>query len=163
MSALTVDADRLNDFLNRFVGDAGATMHATTVVVGDRLGLYKALAAGPATSVDLAKRTGLNERLLREWLRAQAASGYAEYDAASDQYALSAEQAFALADDDGLSLPGVFRIAHAVMHDAEANAQVKIDRLLQIARIDDRVHKSLEFPRGHFLSFVFDYGGAFPC
>lgn len=119
MSALTVDADRLNDFLNRFVGDAGATMHATTVVVGDRLGLYKALAAGPATSVDLAKRTGLNERLLREWLRAQAASGYAEYDAASDQYALSAEQAFALADDDGLSLPGVFRIAHAVMHDAE--------------------------------------------
>lgn len=119
MSAPAVDADRLNDFLGRFVSDAGAAMHATTVVVGDRLGLYQALAAGPATSVVLAERTGLNERLLREWLRAQAASGYAEYDPTTDRYALSAEQAFALADEDGPSLPGAFRIAHAVMHDAE--------------------------------------------
>lgn len=119
MNRTNVDPDRLNAFLGRFVSDAGAAMHATTVVLGDHLGLYAALADNPATSVEFAKRTGFDERLLREWLRAQAASGYVDYDPDTDRYAMNAEQAFALADSDGLSLPGAFRIAHSVMHDSE--------------------------------------------
>ena len=115
----TLNPDRLNGFLERFVADAGAALHAATVVVGDRLGLYKALAQGRATSEELARRTGLDERMVREWLRAQAASGYAEYHPDKDAYALTPEQAFALAHDDGLSLPGAFYIARSVMLDAD--------------------------------------------
>lgn len=119
MTGTTLNPDRLNEFLERFVADAGAAMHATTVVVGDRLGLYRALAQGAATSEELSRRTKLNERMVREWLRAQAASGYVQYDAASDRYDMTPEQAFALADENGMSLPGAFHIARSVMCDAD--------------------------------------------
>ncbi len=122
MSA-TLDPARLDAFLGRFVQDAGATMHATTVVVGDRLGLYRALDEGPTDSAGLARRTGLDERMLREWLRAQAASGYVDFEAATGRYRLNAEQSFALADPNGLSLPGAFLIAEAVMHDIDRLAE----------------------------------------
>src|SRR5215468_9666164 len=102
---MAIDEERLNEFLHRFVGDLGATMAAGSVVVGHRLGLYTALAVGPATPEQLAERTGTNQRYLTEWLAGQAAGGYLSHDAATGTFSLSPEQAFALADPDGLNVP----------------------------------------------------------
>ena len=107
-----LDQDRLDGFLGRFVGDLGATIAAGAVVVGHRLGLYRALAEGPATPDELAARTGTVPRYVAEWLRGQAAGGYVEYDAATGAFWLTAEQAFALTDPDGpVYLPGAFVLA----------------------------------------------------
>jgi len=81
-------------------------------VIGDRLGLYRALASGPATAPELARRTDTDARYVTEWLRGQAAGGYVTYDAAADTYSLTEEQAFALTDPEGpLYLPGAFQLA----------------------------------------------------
>jgi 2-polyprenyl-3-methyl-5-hydroxy-6-metoxy-1,4-benzoquinol methylase len=114
-----VDESRLNEFMMKAVGDIGAAMHAALVVIGDKLGLYKAMAgAGPLTSAELAHKTGTTERYIREWLAAQAASGYATYDAETQRYSLTPEQAFALAVEEGPAfLPGAFQIVAAVMKD----------------------------------------------
>jgi len=77
---MQVDLAKLEQLLGRMVGDIGAAMSAVHVVVGDRLGLYRALAGGAGTSKELAQRTGTNERMVREWLLNQAANGYVEYD-----------------------------------------------------------------------------------
>jgi SAM-dependent methyltransferase len=107
-----MDQDRLNEFLGRFVGDLGATMGAGSVVVGHRLGLYRALAGAPATADELAARTETAPRHVAEWLRGQAAGGYVEYDAVTGRFSLSDEQAFALADPDGpVYVPGAFLLA----------------------------------------------------
>jgi SAM-dependent methyltransferase len=109
---MAVDQDRLMDFLGRFVGDLGATMAAGNVVVGDRLGLYRALADNPAQPDELAERTGTNPRYVEEWLRGQAAGGYVQYDPADGTYSLSDEQAFALTNPDGaVYAPGAFQLA----------------------------------------------------
>jgi SAM-dependent methyltransferase len=109
---MAIDEQKLNAFMGRFVGDLGAVMHAATVVVGDQLGLYKALAEKPATAEQLAQRT--DARYLREWLSAQAASGYAQYDAATKAFSLTEEQAFALAVEGSPAfIPGAFQIAVA--------------------------------------------------
>ena len=109
---MTIDQDKLGEFLGRFVADLGATMAAGTVVVGHRLGLYRGLAEGPATAGELARRTGTDPRYVAEWLRCQAAGGYVSYDPGADQFSLTAEQAFALADQNGpLYLPGAFVLA----------------------------------------------------
>ena len=109
---MDVDQDRLDEFLQRFVGDLGATMAAGSVVVGDRLGLYRALAEKPQRPQELAERTGTAPRYVEEWLRGQAAGGYVNYDADSGTYSLSPEQAFALTDPDGpLYAPGAFQLA----------------------------------------------------
>jgi SAM-dependent methyltransferase len=111
---MTINEQKLNDFMGRFVGDLGAVMHAATVVVGDQLGLYKALANGPYDTDELARRTGTDARYLREWLSAQAASGYVEYDATTHMFSLSEEQAFALAEEGSPAfIPGAFQIAVA--------------------------------------------------
>ena len=100
------------DFLHKFVGDLGATMAAGNVVVGDRLGLYRALADGPMPPDELAQRTGTAPRYVDEWLRGQAAGGYVEYDPATGDYSLTPEQAFALTDPDGaVFMPGAFQLA----------------------------------------------------
>ena len=79
-----LDEQKLNAFVGKMLDDVGATMNAALVLLGDKLGLYKALAArGPAGSHELALRTGTTERYVREWLAAQAASGYVAYDAAT--------------------------------------------------------------------------------
>ena len=84
MTTMTIDENKLNQFMGRAVGDIGAAMSAALVVIGDGLGLYKAMAAaGPLTPAELAKRTETNERYVREWLDNQAAGGYVTYDAAS--------------------------------------------------------------------------------
>ena len=110
---MAIDQDRLMDLLHRFVGDLGATIGAGNVVVGHRLGLYGALAAGPATPSELAERTQTDPRYVTEWLRGQAAGGYVNRDdAAEETYSMSEEQAFALTNPDNpLYLPGAFVLA----------------------------------------------------
>jgi ubiquinone/menaquinone biosynthesis C-methylase UbiE len=107
-----MDQDRLMEFVGKFAGDLGATMGAGNIVIGDRLGLYRALAEGPARPAQLAERTGTDPRYIEEWLRGQAAGGYVTYDADAATYSLNEEQAFALTDPDGpLYLPGAFELA----------------------------------------------------
>jgi SAM-dependent methyltransferase len=109
---MAVDQDKLMEFLGKFVGDLGATMAAGSVVVGDRLGLYKALAGKPQTAQELADATGTDPRYVEEWLRGQAAGGYVGFDAAAGTYSLDEEQAFALTDPDGpVYVPGAFELA----------------------------------------------------
>ena len=99
-NAMTIDDDKLNDLIGRFVGDFGSAMHAATVVIGDKLGLYTALAErGPITGADLAQGLGFDPRLVEEWLAAQFVSGYAEYDPTERTFWLTEEQAAVLADD----------------------------------------------------------------
>jgi ubiquinone/menaquinone biosynthesis C-methylase UbiE len=107
---VAIDEAKLMEFLGRFVGDLGATMAAGNVVVGHNLGLYRALAAGPATAEQLAERTETDPRYLVEWLRGQAAGGYVTVD--GDLYSLSEEQAFVLSNPDGgVYAPGAFLLA----------------------------------------------------
>jgi SAM-dependent methyltransferase len=98
---MQIDQDKLNAFLGKMLDDIGAAMNASLVQLGDKLGLYKALAAGgPMTPSELAGRTGTAERYVREWLAAQAASGYVTYDAVSGRFSMAPEQATVFADDD---------------------------------------------------------------
>jgi SAM-dependent methyltransferase len=117
MQQATVDEGRLNAFVGHMLGDMGAAMTASLVLVGDKLGLYKALAeAGPTTSAGLAALTGTNERMVREWLAAQAASGYVDYDAEAELYSLSPEQAMVFADEASpVFLAGFYDIAAAAI------------------------------------------------
>ena len=113
---MAIDEARLAQFVERFVGDLGATMAAGNVVIGDRLGLYRALADGPQRPEEVAARTGTTPRYIEEWLRGQAAGGYVEYDPDSGRYWLTEEQAFALTDPDGpLFVPGAFQLAVAAL------------------------------------------------
>jgi len=113
---LSLDENKLQELLGTFVNDFGATFHAAMVVIGDKLGLYKALAAGPMTPGELAERTSTSERYVREWLASQAAGRYVTYDASAGRYSLSPEQAFALTDENGpVFLPGAFEAALAAV------------------------------------------------
>ena len=95
-----VDADKLMGFVFRAVDEVGATLNTALVVMGDRLGFYHSLAgAGPLAPAELAERTGTAERYVREWLNAQAAGGYVDYDPDSGRYTLPAEHAVALTDE----------------------------------------------------------------
>jgi SAM-dependent methyltransferase len=118
--AVAIDGDKLNEFVFRAVDEVGATLNAALVVMGDKLGLYRAMAgAGPLTSVELARRTGVSERYVREWLNAQAAGGYVTYDGAAGSYTLPPEQAMALTDDQSPAyLPGFFQIALGTVIDS---------------------------------------------
>jgi 2-polyprenyl-3-methyl-5-hydroxy-6-metoxy-1,4-benzoquinol methylase len=110
-----IDETKLNAFMGKAVMDMGAAFHATLVVVGDKLGLYKAMAgSGGLTSAELAEKTGTTERYVREWLNANAASGYVAYDAATKRFELPPEQAFALTV---LDLPGAFHMVSACFKD----------------------------------------------
>jgi 2-polyprenyl-3-methyl-5-hydroxy-6-metoxy-1,4-benzoquinol methylase len=117
---VAINEDKLNEFLGRAVGDLGAAMSAALILVGDRLGLYKELARGPVTAVDLAARTGTNERYVREWLGNQGAGGYVLYDAPAHTWSLSPEQALCLADPNGpVDMPGAYNIVEATFHALE--------------------------------------------
>ncbi len=114
---MAVDEIKLNEFLGKAVGDLGAAMSAALMLVGDRLGLYRELAKGPVTSADLAKRTGTNERYVREWLGNQGAGGYVQFHPESDEWSLSDEQALCLTDPSGpVDLPGAYNIVEATFH-----------------------------------------------
>ncbi|MBN9461604.1 MAG: methyltransferase domain-containing protein [Burkholderiales bacterium] len=98
---MVLNEERLNAFVGKMLDDIGAAMNASLLVVGDRLGLYKALAEGGSmTSAELAATTGTAERYVREWLAAQAASGYVAYDTASGKFTMQPEQAAVFADED---------------------------------------------------------------
>lgn len=114
---MAIQEEKLNQLLGKFVTDFGGALHAGMVVIGEALGLYKALAAaGPSTSAELAERTNTSERYVREWLNSQAAGGYVEYDAEAGRYFLSEEQAFAFADEKSPAyLPGAFILANAAL------------------------------------------------
>lgn len=114
-----LDPARFDDFVGRFVGDLGTMMHAATVLLGDRLGLYESLADGiPATSSEVAARTGIDERYALEWLNAQAAANYVDYDATTCRYRLPAEHAAVLIDGASpVYAPGAFLLAASVIKD----------------------------------------------
>ena len=116
---MAIDEAKLNDFMGKAVIDMGAAMSAALVLIGDKLGLYKAMAgAGPLTAAEVARRAGTAERYTLEWLNANAAGGYVTYDAGTKSYVLPEEQAFALAVEDSPAyLPGAFQIIASVFKD----------------------------------------------
>ncbi|HJS35376.1 MAG TPA: class I SAM-dependent methyltransferase [Pseudoxanthomonas sp.] len=121
---MSTDNDRLNAFLGRAVGDLGAAISATLMLVGDRLGLYRALADSPGTPADLAQRTHTHERYIREWLANQAAGGYVTYDAESGRYSLDDAQALCLANPDSpVDLAGAYYIVEAAFHALERTTE----------------------------------------
>ncbi|MET9343256.1 class I SAM-dependent methyltransferase [Nonomuraea sp. NPDC003804] len=103
--------DKVTAFMGRIVSDLAATDAAGSVVIGQRLGLYRALAEGPATPERFAERTGCHPRYLTEWLRGQAAGGYVDYEPQTGQFMLSEEQAYCLADPNGPNAPAAFLIS----------------------------------------------------
>ena len=114
---MNIDQSRLDAFLGKAVADMGAAVGAVLISIGDELGFYRELAKGPLRSDELAQKTGTHERYVREWLAAQAAGGYAEYDAATERYSLNAEQALCLADPNGpVDLPGAYAIVQDLYH-----------------------------------------------
>jgi SAM-dependent methyltransferase len=124
--ARSIDPDKLNALLGQAVGDMGAALHSALILIGDKLGLYRAMADGkPVTPVELAVRTGTSERYVREWLNANAAGNYVEYHAESRTYSLSPEQAFILAlDNTPVHLPGFYHMIASCMKDEEKLTEV---------------------------------------
>ncbi len=123
--ASTIDEAKLNAFIGQGVGDLGAAISSCMILLGDRLGLYKALAKRPLTPAELATETSTSERYVREWCANQAAGGYLTYQGASGRYALEPEQAFCLANPDSpIFFPGAYDVVAATFHAlgrAEAN------------------------------------------
>jgi SAM-dependent methyltransferase len=98
---MDINPDKLNAFMGKMLVDVGAAMNASLMLIGDKLGLYRTLAVkGPLTSLELAQATNTGERYIREWLSAQAASGYVDYDAGSGKFSMTPEQTLALGDED---------------------------------------------------------------
>ena len=107
-----VDGDKLMAFVFRCVDEVGATLNTAMTVMGDRLGYYRAMVAGPTTSSRLAADTGTSERYAREWLNQQAAGGIVQYDATTGEYTLPPEQVVAFTDESSPAyLPGFFQLA----------------------------------------------------
>lgn len=113
-----INEDKMNAFLGKVVGDFGAALSSSLVYIGQKLGLYKALASGEAvTAAELATKTSTNERYVREWLINQAASGYIDYDVESGRYSLLPEQAMALTDESSpYYVGGGFYVIKAMTH-----------------------------------------------
>src|ERR1700728_1378018 len=118
-ASVAINEAKLHEFVMKAVGEMGAAMNAALIIVGDKLGLYKAMAgAGPLTSAEVRAKTKTAERYVREWLSAQAAGGFLTYDAATGKFTLPPEQAMALADEQSpVFLPGFFQIVGACMRD----------------------------------------------
>jgi SAM-dependent methyltransferase len=113
---MPIDENKLQEFMGKAVADLGAAASATMVLIGDKLGLYKAMAqAGPVTPSELARLTGTYERYIREWLGNQAAGGYVTYDPETARFTLPPEQAYALADETSPAfVPGGFQVVAAM-------------------------------------------------
>jgi SAM-dependent methyltransferase len=128
MSATEINEAKLEAFMGQAVTDMGAIISAPLMMIGEKLGLYKAMAhAGPLTSQEVAERSGAAERYVREWLGNQAAGGYVSYDPDSDSYTLPDEQALALADEDSpFYILGVY--------DSVASLYADEDRILEAFR-----------------------------
>ena len=122
---MAVDQDKLHAFVGKFLGDVGAAMHGPAVLIGEQLGLYKALASGgPLAPEGLARSAGIPERYAREWLAGQAASGFVEYNASNGQYWMTPEQAFALTvENNPVYIPGVYYTVASVYRDQRRIAE----------------------------------------
>jgi hypothetical protein len=118
-TAQTIDQAKLDEFMGRFVGDLGAAISAALVVIGDRLGLYRAMADGePVSAEELAERTGTDARYVREWLSNQAAGGYVTYSPEQRTFSLTPEQSLALAQEGSPAfVPGAFELATSLVKD----------------------------------------------
>ncbi|MBI5864031.1 MAG: methyltransferase domain-containing protein [Planctomycetes bacterium] len=116
---MTLNEDKLHEFMGKMVGDMGAAMSGALIVLGDRLGLFKALAKeGPLDSAGLAACTGVLERYAREWLAAMAASGYIAVDTNTLKYSMSPEQAAVFADESSpVFVPGGYEVVGSVYRD----------------------------------------------
>jgi 2-polyprenyl-3-methyl-5-hydroxy-6-metoxy-1,4-benzoquinol methylase len=114
-----VNAAKLEAFMGQAVHDIGASLHAVLILIGDKLGLYKAMAGeGPVSPSHLALKTRTSERYVREWLNANAAAGYVEYDPQTRRYTLPPEQAMALAHEDSpVYLQGAFQVVAGLFKD----------------------------------------------
>lgn len=157
----TIDEAKFQAFVERFFADLGAVMHATTVLIGDRVGLYKAMAdCAWHTPEQLAEVSGTDPRYVREWLAAQAASGYADYDPTSGRFRLTPEQALALTSEDGpIYAPAGLQAAAGIIAD--------LDRLTDAFRSaqgiaygehhPDLADGTLRFFRTNYLSHLTQY------
>ena len=115
---MDLDMRKLEALLGTVVNELGAASNAALVILGDKLGLFRALAEGAVTPAELAKKTGTYERYVREWLSAQAASGFVTYDALPDKFSMSPEQAAVFAQEDSpVAMVGGFSLLSAVYHD----------------------------------------------
>jgi SAM-dependent methyltransferase len=113
---MAVDQERMEELMGTVVGELGATLGIGLVVLGERAGIWGAMAgAGPLTSDEVAERSGTGERYAREWLRAMAAAGYVDYEPSAGTYSLSDEVAFAMADPEGPAVPGACQLALATL------------------------------------------------
>jgi hypothetical protein len=121
MGATAIDEAKLEAFMDKAVGDMGAIISAPLMVIGEKLGLYRAMAgAGPLSSQQVADRSGTGERYVREWLANQAAGGYLSYDAETDTVTLPDEHALALADEDSpFYILGVFESISSLYADED--------------------------------------------
>jgi hypothetical protein len=140
---MTLDQQKLDAFLGKVVTDVGAAMSAALVVIGDKLGLYKALARGPANAAELAAASGTTTRYVQEWLDAQASGGYVTYDPTTGRYTLPPEQVAALADETSPAfVPGMFQVTAAMWAGME--------------RIGDRFKSGEGLPWGEHHHCLFD-------
>lgn len=116
---MSVDQAKLQAFMGKMIADLGAAMGAPLVIVGDKLGFYRAIAAaGSINSIELAERTGTSERYVREWLAAQAAAGYLQYDVAAQRYSMTREQEMVFAAEGSPTfMPGAFEIIGSMLRD----------------------------------------------
>jgi len=115
---MTLDMNKLDSLLGTVVNELGAASNAALVILGDKLGLFRALSQGAATSAELAEKTGTHERYVREWLSAQAASGFVDYDADSGKFSMSPEQSAVFAVEDSPAfMVGGFGLLSAIFHD----------------------------------------------
>jgi len=117
-----IDQNKIQQFMNKAIGDIAGSSTAMLVIIGERLGLYRAMvqANSPVSVKELADKTGTIERLVREWLANQVASGYIEYDPSSRKYRLPPEHALALADENSpIYLQGIFKAIKSYFKDEE--------------------------------------------
>jgi len=118
----TIDRNKIQQFMNKAIGDIAGSSTSVLVIIGERLGLYRAMAQAnsPVSVKELTEKTGTVERLVGEWLANQVASGYIEYDPISRKYRLPQEQALALADENSpIYLQGIFKAIKSYFKDEE--------------------------------------------
>lgn len=120
-SQTAVDEKKLNEFMTKAAGDVGSIYSAMLVLIGERLGLYKAMAElGPTTSAELSNRTDTSERYVREWLANQAAGGYVKYSTTDGTYSLPPEQTLVLADENSpVYIQGAYQVIRSIFKDED--------------------------------------------
>jgi 2-polyprenyl-3-methyl-5-hydroxy-6-metoxy-1,4-benzoquinol methylase len=159
---MTLDQQKLDALVGRLFADLAAGYGGVMVSLGDKLGLYKAMAgAGPLSAQELARRSGCGERYVREWLNSQAAGGYVDYHPASATYELTPEQAAALADDSSpVFLPHAWQVVASMWADeAKSRAAFKAGRGLSWGEHDERLFCGVAafYRNGYSASLVKDW------